>query len=223
MAAAIATVFCDFDGTITTEDTFDAVAAAVALEVWGPLKAQLFNFEINLRQSMELLAAALAPSDLEQMVSHMAQFEPRPGFLPFLAELESAGLPFVLVSAGLVPLVNKLMAPHRHRFKHLVAAEVSFNSLDGLQFHSEFFSSDELVAKAAVIARYGQGSSVVIGDSITDLGMAQVADLVFARAPLCHWLEQRQIAHHRWEDFDDVSAVLKAEGLLPRGEAAMPG
>jgi hypothetical protein len=30
-------------------------------------------------------------------------------------------------------------------------------------------------------------------------------------------LEQRQIAHHRWEDFDDVSAVLKAEGLLPRG------
>ena len=32
-------------------------------------------------------------------------------------------------------------------------------------------------------------------------------------------LEQRGIAHHRWEDFGDVSAVLRAEGLLPLAAA----
>ena len=39
MAPPAATVFCDFDGTITAEDTFDAVAAAVVPQVWWPLKA----------------------------------------------------------------------------------------------------------------------------------------------------------------------------------------
>lgn len=219
MANPIATIFCDFDGTITPEDTFDAVVMAVAPQVWIPLKRQLFCFEITLRQGMELLATALTPDDLEQMVTHMGQFQPRPGFLPFLDELEAARMPFVLVSAGLTPLVEKVMAPHRHRLLQLVAAHVTSHPEEGLAFHSEFFSTDELVAKQQVISRYGGGLSVVIGDSITDLGMAQVADLVFAREPLCHWLEQRNISHHRWLDFDDVSAVLRAKGLLPATDA----
>ena len=44
--------------------------------------------------------------------------------------------------------------------------------------------------------------------------MAEVADLVFARAPLSDWLDERGIAYHRWEDFGDVAAVLRREGLL---------
>ena len=73
----------------------------------------------------------------------------------------------------------------------------------------------ELVAKAEVVKRYGRGRSVVIGDSITDLGMAEVADLVFAREPLSGWLEQRGIAFHPWDSFADVEAVLRQQGLLP--------
>jgi 2-hydroxy-3-keto-5-methylthiopentenyl-1-phosphate phosphatase len=217
MAPPAATVFCDFDGTITAEDTFDAVAAAVVPQVWWPLKERLFNFELNLRDAMASLASALSPADLAAMVEHMGEFEPRPGFLPFLDALDAAGLPFVLVSGGLVPLVEKVLGPHRHRLEQLVAATVQPHPTpnQGLEFHSPFRSSEELVAKAEVMERYGQGLRVVIGDSITDLRMAEAADLVFARAPLCDWLDQRGIAYHRWDDFDDVAAVLRAEGLLP--------
>lgn len=217
MAPPAATIFCDFDGTVTSEDTFDAVAAAVAPQVWWPLKERLFNFEVNLRDAMASLASALSSADLEAMVEHMAEFVPRPGFLPFLDALDQAGLPFVLVSGGLVPLVEKVLGPHRHRLEQLVAATVQPHPDpdQGLEFHSPFRSSEELVAKAEVLERYGQGLRVVIGDSITDLRMAEAADLVFARDPLCQWLDQRGIAYHRWQDFDDVAAVLRAEGLLP--------
>ena len=218
-----ATVFCDFDGTVTGEDSFDAVAVAVAPELWGRLKRQLFAFELTLRQAMAELAAALGPSDLDAMVAHMDRFSPRPGFVPFLDDLEHAGIPFVLVSAGLQPLVERVLAPHRPRLHALVAAQVEPAAGGGLVFHSPWSDGQELVAKARVLDRYGCGRRVVIGDSITDLGMAQVADLVFAREPLCHWLAQRDIAHHRWHDFDDVAAVLRAEGLLPQAAAAAPG
>ncbi len=214
-----ATVFCDFDGTVTSVDTFDAVAARAAPELWADLKAQLFNFEITLLQGMQALADALTPHDLQAMVDHMGEYAPRPCFLPFLAELERAGVPFVLVSGGLVPLVEEVLGPHRHRLDQLIAAEVLPHPDGGLRFESPFANGQELVAKAEVVKRYGRGRSVVIGDSITDLGMAEVADLVFAREPLSGWLEQRGIAFHPWDSFADVEVVLRQQGLLP-GAAA---
>ena len=214
-----ATVFCDFDGTVTSVDTFDAVAARAAPELWADLKAQLFQFDITLLQGMQALADALAPQDLEAMVAHMGEYAPRPCFLPFLAELERASLPFVLVSGGLVPLVEAVLGPHRHRLDQLIAAEVLSHPGGGLRFASPFANGQELVAKAEVVRRYGRGRSVVIGDSITDLGMAEVADLVFAREPLSGWLEQRGIAFHPWDSFADVEVVLRQQGLLP-GAAA---
>lgn len=214
-----ATVFCDFDGTVTSVDTFDAVAARAAPELWADLKAQLFNFEITLLQGMQALADALTPHDLQAMVDHMGEYAPRPCFLPFLAELERAGVPFVLVSGGLVPLVEEVLGAHRHRLDQLIAAEVLPHPDGGLRFESPFANGQELVAKAEVVKRYGRGRSVVIGDSITDLGMAEVADLVFAREPLSGWLEQRGIAFHPWDSFVDVEAVLRQQGLLP-GAAA---
>ena len=214
-----ATVFCDFDGTVTSVDTFDAVAARAAPELWSDLKAQLFNFEITLLQGMQALADALTPHDLQAMVDHMGEYAPRPCFLPFLAELERAGVPFVLVSGGLVPLVEEVLGAHRHRLDQLIAAEVLPHPDGGLRFESPFANGQELVAKAEVVKRYGCGRSVVIGDSITDLGMAEVADLVFAREPLSGWLEQRGIAFHPWDSFADVEAVLRQQGLLP-GAAA---
>ena len=214
-----ATVFCDFDGTVTSVDTFDAVADRAAPELWADLKAQLFNFEITLLQGMQALADALTPHDLQAMVAHMGEYAPRPCFLPFLAELERAGVPFVLVSGGLVPLVEEVLGPHRHRLDQLIAAEVLPHPDGGLRFESPFANGQELVAKAEVVKRYGRGRSVVIGDSITDLGMAEVADLVFAREPLSSWLEQRGIAFHPWDSFADVEAVLRQQGLLP-GAAA---
>ena len=72
----------------------------------------------------------------------------------------------------------------------------------------------ELLLFELLFEHFGAGRSVVIGDSITDLRMAEVADLVFARAPLSDWLDERGIAYHRWEDFGDVAAVLRREGLL---------
>jgi len=219
MDCPAATVFCDFDGTVTSVDTFDAVAARAAPELWADLKAQLFQFDITLLQGMQALADALTPQDLEAMVAHMGEYAPRPCFLPFLAELERAGLPFVLVSGGLVPLVEAVLGPHRHRLDQLIAAEVLSHLGGGLRFASPFANGQELVAKAEVVKRYGRGRSVVIGDSITDLGMAEVADLVFAREPLSGWLEQRGIAFHSWDSFADVEVVLRQQGLLP-GAAA---
>ena len=94
MDCPAATVFCDFDGTVTSIDTFDAVAALAAPQLWAELKAQLFQFEINLRQGMQALADGLNQSDLERMVAHMGQYALAHAFCRFLSNL--SGLDFHL-------------------------------------------------------------------------------------------------------------------------------
>ena len=211
--AIAATVFCDFDGTITEVDTFDLVMGEVYGGFWEELKQELLTFRLSLREAMDRLGRVLEAQHLAAMAERMGSFQPRPGFIPFLDAMEAAGIPVVVVSGGFLPLLEPVLAPYRHRL-HAVIAGHLVPQPEGYRLHSPFASDNELVAKAAVVAHYGQGCSVVIGDGITDCHMAKVGDLVFARDWLANLMEQQSTPFHRWSDFPDVQEVLAAKGLL---------
>lgn len=208
-----ATVFCDFDGTITEVDTFDLVMGEVYGSFWSTLKQDLLSFRLTLREAMDRLGQVLEAEHLAAMAERMVSFPPRPGFLPFLDAMEAAGIPVVVVSGGFLPLVQPVLAPFHHRL-HAVIAGTLTPQPTGYRLHSPFASDQELVAKAAVVAHYNRGRSVVIGDGITDRQMARVGDLVFARDWLANLMEQQRIPFHPWGDFTDVLQVMAAQGLL---------
>ena len=208
-----ATVFCDFDGTITEVDTFDLVMGEVYGSFWSALKQDLLSFRLTLREAMDRLGQVLQAQHLTAMAERMGSFQPRPGFLPFLDAMKASGIPVVVVSGGFLPLIQPVLAPYRHRL-HAVVAGTLTPQTTGYRPHSPFASDQELVAKAAVVAHYNQGRSVVIGDGITDSQMAGVGDLVFARDWLANRMEQQHVPFHPWGDFTDVLQVLTAEGLL---------
>ena len=212
-----ATVFCDFDGTITAVDTFDLLMQDTYGDVWRQLKGDLLCFRLPLRQAMDRLGAMLTARHLRAMEERMATFVPRPGFLHFLDAMDHAGIPVVVVSGGFLPLVEAVLREHRHRFKAIIAGCPVPEDERGARhhIHSPCSSREELVAKALVMDMYGQGPTIAIGDGITDLRMAEAADLVFARDLLADLLAERGVAFHPWHDFDDVSRRLVQLELVP--------
>lgn len=212
-----ATVFCDFDGTITAVDTFDLLMQDTYGDVWRQLKGDLLCFRLPLRQAMDRLGAMLTARHLRAMEERMATFVPRPGFLHFLDAMDHAGIPVVVVSGGFLPLVEAVLREHRHRFKAIIAGCPVPEDERGARhhIHSPCSSREELVAKALVMDIYGQGRTIAIGDGITDLRMAEAADLVFARDLLADLLAERGVAFHPWHDFDDVSRRLVQLELVP--------
>ncbi len=210
-----ATVFCDFDGTITPVDSFDLVMQETCGDTWSQLKMGLLRSRLSLREAMDQLGAALTTQHLMDMVQRMASFSPRPSFLPFLDAMDRAGIPVVVVSGGFLPLVEAVLLQHRHRFKAVIAGQVIPQEQGrSHQIHSPYTSDEELVAKAVVMEIYGHGHTIAIGDGITDLRMAEAADVVFARDVLAQLLRERGRAFHPWNDFDDVLSVLVQEGLV---------
>ncbi|MXW13142.1 MAG: HAD-IB family phosphatase [Synechococcus sp. SB0662_bin_45] len=163
-----ATVFCDFDGTITAVDTFDLLMQDTYGDVWRQLKGDLLCFRLPLRQAMDRLGAMLTARHLRDMEERMATFVPRPGFLHFLDAMDHAGIPVVVVSGGFLPLVEAVLREHRHRFKAIIAGCPVPEDERGARhhIHSPCSSREELVAKALVMDMYSQGRTIAIGDGL---------------------------------------------------------
>lgn len=211
-----ATVFCDFDGTITAVDTFDLLMQDTYGDFWCQLKTDLLGCRLTLREAMEHLGTVLTAQHLMAMEGRMATFVPRPGFLRFLDAMDHAGIPVVVVSGGFLPLIEPVLLEHRHRFKAIIAGRPVPQDHEGTRhhIHSPYRSEEELVAKALVMDMYGQGHTIAIGDGITDLRMAEAADVVFARDLLAGLLTERGVPFHPWHDFDDVLRLLVQMGLV---------
>ena len=175
-------VFCDFDGTITTQDTFVSL-----LEKFAPVAAAkylpaIFRREISLKEGIDYTLGSIESICYPDVIDFVACQPIRPGLENFLQFLKLHQIPFVVVSGGLRDLVTGVL--ERHQLSEMVTAVYAGSvSVDGefLQAHSQFASELEFVAKARVMENYPAVEKIAIGDSVTDINMSLAADLVFAR------------------------------------------
>jgi len=205
-------VFCDFDGTITAEETFVGMLKRFAAESYNATENLLIEGKITLREAVRRLVESI-PSKLYPQVLDYTKDKPiRQGFSELLDFLHFHGVPLIVVSGGLMGSLSAKLAPFRHRIHAMYAAEVSAEG-DCLRVHSDFESATELVAKTRVMELYRCEQSIVIGDGITDLNIGMTADLVFARDRLCEYLIENGKPFIRWEDFFDVCNHLSKRWL----------
>jgi 2-hydroxy-3-keto-5-methylthiopentenyl-1-phosphate phosphatase len=212
-------VFCDFDGTITAEETFVAMLKRFATASYAATERQLIDGKITLSEAVRRLVDSIPSRRYPQVLAYIEDKTLRQGFAELLGFLHSHGTPLVVVSGGLVGSVATRLAAYGDRIHAVYAADVD-TSGNFLRVRSDFESASELVDKTRVMRRYRCEQSIVIGDGITDLNIAMTADLVFARDNLCRYLRQRDHSFVRWEDFFDVIAELSQRWL--RAERA-PG
>ena len=196
-------VFCDFDGTITAEETFVGMLKQFATVPYSAVEAQLTAGKLTLKDAVRRLVESIPTQCHSQVLQYISDKRIRDGFTELLDFLHYHGVPFVVVSGGLVESVTAKLIPYRERIHAIYAAETSVAG-DFLSVSSEFESPSELVAKTRVMDQYSCKQSIVIGDGITDLNIAMAADLVFARGHLAGYLKSRGKPHIIWKDFFDV-------------------
>jgi 2-hydroxy-3-keto-5-methylthiopentenyl-1-phosphate phosphatase len=138
-----------------------------------------------------------------QVLDYIGYQEIRVGFPELLDYLYFHGVPFVVISGGLLESVKTRLEAFAARIQAIHAAEVNTDG-DYLKLFSKYQNQTELVAKTEVMSTYNFEQAVVIGDGITDLNMAMAADIVFARDYLSKFLTQNNKSFIRWDDFFDV-------------------
>ena len=146
------------------------------------------------------------------MLEYYRHKEIRPGFVELLDYLHFQDIPFVVISGGLIGSVETRLADFKERIHAIYAAEVNTGG-KYLSVFSGFENDGELVDKASVMGRYHFDEAVAIGDGITDLNMALLADVTFARDNLSQYLAEKRKSFIRWKDFFDVTHHLSKRWL----------
>ena len=202
-------VFTDFDGTITMEDT---LAGAI----------QLFASPEEFREYSEKLAAGTmtlsqvvryafdgAPSDrLPRMLDYVDSVAMRPGFSEFLDAMEALSIPVVVISGGVRQFSERKLAPYRSRLLGLHAVELDASGPE-MRLLSQYDDGNELLKKTDVMALYDYERAIGIGDSFTDMNIAQAVDTIFARDVLAKFLQKLGRPFIPYEDFYTVAEAIR--------------
>jgi 2-hydroxy-3-keto-5-methylthiopentenyl-1-phosphate phosphatase len=218
-------IFCDYDGTITEEDVIQMVMRTFAPPEWKEIVADILDhrtLSINdgLKQLFALLPSAQR-DDITNYVKTHVRF--RSGFDDLLAFCAAHEIPFLVVSGGvdflITPMLERLSAPlelycnHAHFEAEYIHIETPWapESCEPCQQCA--------CCKIRILDKYDpdQYYRITIGDSLTDLGMTERADLAFARARLLDYVLDRQLPVTRFECFSDVQAVLASRLVAAAG------
>jgi 2-hydroxy-3-keto-5-methylthiopentenyl-1-phosphate phosphatase len=209
-------VLCDFDGTAVTEDIGDKVSIHFAgHRAWREAEDRYKAGEIPFSG---LLAGIFAPiTATREEIAEWARARAvlRPGIERLVAGCRDAGIPFVIVSAGLdvyIEAVLERLPPDLRahvelRSNHAVCSPTGLT----VRFHQIRGGCDRCgFCKGAVVEEFqGRGFRVAIcGDGTADRCAAERADLVFARGRLPRYCEELGVRYTRFETFHEVAALL---------------
>ncbi len=202
-------VFCDFDGTITREETLVGMFNTFVPELYAQRSKQMYAGRVTLKEAVRSLIESIPSVRYPEILDYFMRQPLRAGFEDFVAFLEKHSVPLVVVSGGIREAILSRLGPLADRVAAIYAPQVSAEGAF-MRVHSDFEGSSELISKVDVMRRYRYEKAVAVGNGITDVAMARHASVVFARDFLARWMNDRGLAYHRWRDFNDVRRKLKA-------------
>ncbi|MGD8190846.1 2-hydroxy-3-keto-5-methylthiopentenyl-1-phosphate phosphatase [Brevibacillus ginsengisoli] len=207
-------LFCDFDGTITEKDNIVALMKEFAPPGWEALTEQILTQKISIREGVGKLFATIPSSRKQEMIDFLLrEAKIREGFAQFIDYCKNQGITLLITSGGIDFFVYPMLAPfgledqiycNGSDFSQETITITWPNSCD------EHCSTDCGMCKTTIIRSYDpdQYYRVVIGDSITDLAGARIADFVIARSLLTEKCRELQLPHETFGTFFDVIASL---------------
>ena len=201
-------VFCDFDGTITVEDTFVKVCRHFAANTVDRILKDIFKGSLTLKEGIRTILESIPSYRYPEMLDFVNGTPLRPGLDEFLDFLDAKNVPFVVISGGLKGLVQRQLGSITRRASAIYAADVNTDG-EYLKVVSPFEEGDELVNKTKIMNTYDTAHTVALGDGVTDQGMAMAASLVFARRHLAEYLEKKGRPYLTWGDFHEVKEALE--------------
>ncbi|MFJ5758510.1 2-hydroxy-3-keto-5-methylthiopentenyl-1-phosphate phosphatase [Neobacillus sp. NPDC093182] len=209
-------IFCDFDGTITENDNIINIMKYYNPPGWETIKDDILAGRISIRKGVGRLFGLLPASYREEITNYaIRQATIRPGFDQFIQYCQEHNIRLLITSGGIdffvFPILSRYSVPKQYIY-------CNSSDFSGKQIQILWpYSCDSLcdmdcgMCKPSILRSHSSidNIKVVIGDSITDLAVAKMADLVIARDFLLQKCQEHSLSYKEFESFYDVIKILK--------------
>lgn len=209
------TLLCDFDGTISVEDTTDTLLERFGKPGWEKLEDDWKSGRIGSRECMAGQVALLDMSRAE-LDTHLAERQIDAGFAAFVDHARSQGMPVEILSDGLDYAIHFIL--RHYGFDHLPVTANRLQAVGEREWRLEFPNANATCRAASGTCKCGSASRaqsprkrvLMIGDGASDYCVAEAADFVFAKGKLIDYCRAKSIPHAPIQGFADALALLPA-------------
>jgi len=208
-------VFVDFDGTITTRDTNEAILIEFTDgERWKIIEEEWVRGNISsqehFRQHFDLIE-----TDLDSLVSYVYNESPiDPAFHDFVRYCGEHRMELMILSDGFDVFIEAVLS--RERLTHIPFTCNKLGHSNGrwqFTFQQDSRGVDGRDWKRSVVDHYRDLGyrTVCIGDGLSDRGAITAADIAFVKkgSELDSWCNQQGITRPRFESFQDLLIALR--------------
>ncbi|EDK44272.1 MtnX-like HAD-IB family phosphatase [Acetobacter pasteurianus] len=229
-----AIVFSDFDGTITLQDSNDYLTDNLGMG--GTRRKNIGQDILDGKTSFrdgfrEELNSVTTPFD-ECIEILLANIKLDPGFIKFFEYCQAEGIPIVVVSSGMTPIISallaKLVGPDAASKIQILSNDVRLSD-NGKNWEILFkhpdspFGHDKAQSIKEYLTNHGyadlkeDSEGLVVpqlfyaGDGVSDLSAAKETDLLFAKHgnDLITYCKRENIPYTEFNSFDDILSKLQ--------------
>lgn len=200
-------ISCDFDGTITCDDTVQAMLDHFAGPAWLEIEAEWEAGDIGARVCLERQTDLLrvSPAELGAWVDQRAV---DPHAQAFLTECARLGIEVRIVSDGYDWVIRRVMARLGLQSLPIFANRLVFAGDDRWIVQSPYAAQGcaSGTCKCAIVSK--TQARLHIGDGRSDMCVSDICELVFAKASLLAARNARGLPSKPFTSFADISVVL---------------
>lgn len=207
-------IFCDFDGTITKEDTVDKLLERYATDKWLYYEDMWLENKIGSKECLENQINCIeyfSNKNLEEFIETVKIDEE---FVLFLQEIKKRNIEFYIVSDGFDLLINKILEKYGINNIKIFSNMLSLdnNELKTLfPFYSQSCKSGSGLCKCSVLKRTSMNKQIIyIGDGKSDFCVSKHADIIFAKHKLAEFCRNNNLHFHEFQNFNDITVKLLA-------------
>ena len=205
-------IFCDFDGTITKEDSLGVLLEEFASKEW-------LGFEHNWRQgligSKECLTRQMecikniTEKEFDDFLENISIDS---HFNRFMEFVKNTGVDFYVVSDGFSLIIDNVLKKNNLFGVNIISNDLRLENnrlIPSFPHKSLSCKVRNGNCKCKAIEKFKKGREIIyIGDGFSDACAVQHADTVFAKDDLAKYCTDRSIEYIKYKDFGEILDVL---------------
>lgn len=206
-------IFCDFDGTITTEDTIDKLLSSYATPKWLDIEEQWEKGIIGSKECLRRQIDCINNFSSDMLNDFIMNCKIDEQFIQFYATTKNNNIEFCIISDGFDALIKGILRKYK-----LNDIKIYSNSLliENQKLKTLFPASKiecearSGLCKCSVLKERGKNKKIVyIGDGRSDMCAAKHADILYAKGKLASFAKEQGINHVEFRRFNDILADIK--------------
>lgn len=211
-------IACDFDGTITAQDTLVEILDHYGSADWRRIQAQVVAGTLSIRQGLqaEMGSVRAEPEALTELLSNRITLEPT--FPDFLDSMRDKGIHVVVLTGGFDLCVETVLrARGLWPVPSLTNRLIRNNGAWKVEFPFPSTTCRDCGhCKADPIRRWNSEgyTTCFVGNGVTDRCPAKEATVTFAKDELLTWCRREGVPAVPFNTFRDIQAELERRQWL---------